>query len=92
MLFPHRFCFDANYNSWEFNHEPYAVVWLALSFASFIWIQMMLSLIGTSPAIVLQEHKMRNLIAQGGGSENDEISHGLSVAQVPSKIFSHVSL
>ena len=80
--FPDRFCFDANYNSWEFNHEPYAVVWLAFSFLSFIWIQMMLSLIGTSPAIVLQEHKMRNLIAQGGGSENDEITHGLSVAQV----------
>ena len=75
------YCFDANYNNWGFNHSPYAVAWLALSFVSFIWVQMLLSLMGRTPAIVTQERKMRDMISQSG-SENDELSHGLSVAQV----------
>lgn len=76
-----QYCWDANYNTWAFDHSPYAVAWLALSLISFIWVQAVLSGISQSPDIVLQEHKMRDLIAQGG-SDNDEIAHGLSVAQV----------
>ena len=60
----------------------YAVVWLALSLGSFIWVQIILSLIPRTPNIVKHENNMRDLISQSG-SENEEIKHGLSVAQVP---------
>lgn len=75
------FCFDANYNNWSFNHAPYAVAWLAMSFVSFIWVQTLLSLIPRTPSIVKHETSMRDLISQSG-SENEEMTHGLSVAQV----------
>jgi hypothetical protein len=77
-----QYCFDANFNTWNFDHSGYAVAWLALSFLSFVWVQFLLSSINKTPSIVLKENKMRDLIAQGG-TDNDELSHGLSVAQVP---------
>ena len=43
---------------------------------------MLLGLIGTSPAIVTKEHKLRDLVSYGG-ADHDEMAHGLSVAQMP---------
>ena len=44
-----RFCFDANFNNWSFNHWPYATVWLALTIAGAVWVLILLGLIQPEP-------------------------------------------
>lgn len=77
-----QYCFDANYYTWNFDHYPYAMAWLGLSFASYIWIKIFMGMINKTPTIVEQEQKLRVEVARDG-YDIDEITNGLSVEQVP---------